>query len=233
VVCASAKEPWKEFDLPTEFGPWRTATERETRELLPDGDVRVEHHQILDPEASESMRGALRRLDKDQWRQAVQVALSKQHGNLDLIDFSVDNVDDPFKPIGWNYTILVHGYAAGEKGKLTVPDPLPALHLGQVFASLRERNLPLTTGGPIFLDQRFTLELPAGYQLDYPMAALDLKGEFGAYRMQSAFKDGKLSVERRAEIPYEIVWPSKYPELADFLRQVDQAESGQLVATAP
>lgn len=232
-VCASAREPWKEIDLPADFGPWRTAAESEARQLMSDGDVRVEHRQVLDPEASESLRGALRRLDKDQWRQAVQVALSKQHGNLDLIDFSVDNVDDPFKPVGWNYTIIVHGYAAGENGKLTVPDPLPALHLGQVFASLRERKLPLTTGGPIFLNQKFTLELPAGFKMDYPMATLDLNTGFGSYNIASAYENGKLSVERRAEIPYEIVWPAKYEAFSEFLGKVDQAEAGQLVARVP
>jgi len=232
-VCASAKEPWKELDIPADFGRWRTASEQETRELLPDGDLRVEHRQILDPEAAESMRGALRRLDKDQWRQAIQMALSKQHGNLDLIEYTVDGVDDPFAPLGWNYTVVIHGYGLAEGGKLTVPDPLPALHLGQVFASLRERKLPLTTGGPIFLNQRFTLKLPPGDSLQYPMASLDLKGKFGAYKMTSGLKDGILSVERRAELPFQIVWPSQYADLAEFLRQVDQAESGQLVAVAP
>jgi len=135
--------------------------------------------------------------------------------------------------VGWNYTIVVHGYAAGENGKLTVPDPLPALHLGQVFASLRERKLPLTTGGPIFLNQKFTLELPAGYKMDYPMATLDLNTDFGSYKIASAYENGKLTMDRRAEIPYEIVWPDKYAALSGFLRQVDQAEAGQLVAIAP
>lgn len=232
-VCASAKEPWKEIDIPADFGPWRAASEQETRELLPDGDLRVEHRQTLDPEAAESMRGALRRLDKDQWRQAIQMALSKQHGNLDLIEYTVDNVDDPLKPLGWNYTVVIHGYGLAEGGKLTVPDPLPALHLGQVFTSLRERKLPLTTGGPIFLDQRFTLKLPPGDTLQYPMTSLDLKNKFGAYKLTAVLKEGNLSVERRAEIPFQIVWPSQYAGLADFFGQVDQAESGQLVASAP
>lgn len=229
-VCASAGEPWKEVDIPADFTPWRTVREHEARELLPGGDLRVEHRQTLDPEAAESMRGALRRLDKDQWRQAIQMALAKQHGNLDLIDYSVDGVDDPFAPLGWNYTVVIHGYGLAEGGKVTVPDPLPALHLGQVFASLRERKLPLTTGGPIFLNQSFTLTLPPEYAVTNPVASLDLKGGFGAYRMTSGMNGGVLSVERRAEIPFQVVWPSKYADFAEFLQKVDRVESGQLVA---
>lgn len=227
----TSSEPWKESEIPADFGPWTKALEEETRELTPDGNLRVVHHQTLDPEASESLRGALRRMDKDQWRQAVQMALSKQHGNLDLEDFSVGNMDDPFKPLRWDYTILIQGYALSEGGQLTVPDPLPSLHLGQVFASLRDRKLPLTTGAPIFANQKFVFRLPAGAKADYPMPALDLKTAFGSYHLKTSGSGSEILVERSVRVPYQIVWPSKYGEFSSFMKRIDEAESGQMVVS--
>lgn len=229
-IEATAPEPWKEIDVPADFAPWMSAVEEEDRELLEDGDLRVVHRQVLDPEASEGLRGSLRRLDKDQWKQAVQMALSKQHGNLDVEDFTVDNLEDPFKPLGWNYTIVVHGYASDDGGRLTVSDPLPALHLGQALASLRERKLPLSTGGPIFVNQRFTLKAPQGWTLDYPARGKDAKAPFGSYHLKADVSGGALSVERKLVLPYQIVWPDKYAAFSAFMAGVDDAESGQLAA---
>jgi cellulose synthase operon protein C len=232
-IDATAPEPWKEVDIPSDFGPWTAASEDETRELGTDGDLRVVHRQVLDPEASGGLRGSLRKLDKDQWKQAVQMALSKQHGNLDVEDFTVDNLEDPFRPLGWNYTIVVHGYAADEGGRLTVPDPLPAIHLGQALASLRERKLPLSTGGPIFVNQRFTLKVPAGWKLEYQARVKDAKGAIGSYHLKTEVSGDALTVERRLVLPYQIVWPDKYAAFAAFMGGVDDAESGQLAAVKP
>jgi hypothetical protein len=229
-VCATAPEPWREVDIPADFGPWLAAYEEETRELDASGDLRIVHRQVLDPEASEGLRGSLRKLDKDQWTQAVQMALSKEHGNLDVEDFHVDNLEDPYEPLGWNYTIVVRGYAVDDGARLIVPDPLPSIHLGQARASLRERKLPLSTGGPIFVNQRFTLKVPPGSNLEYPARSKDLKVAFGSYRLTAKSSGGELAVERKLQMPYQIVWPDKYRAFADFTAQVDEAESGQLAA---
>ncbi len=229
----SKAEPWREVDIPANFKAWTDALEEETRELSPDGDLRIEHRQVLDPEAGESLRGSLTKMDKDQWRQAIQMALSKQYGNLDLLDMHLENMEDAFKPLTWDYTVLVHGYAPPDDGHLTVSDPLPALRLGQAFASLRERKLPLTTGAPIFLNQTFTLKLPPGATFEYAMPNLDAKTPFGSYRIHATAKDGSIAVERQVQMPYQIVWPPQYPKFASFMQKVDDAESGQLVVSVP
>ncbi len=224
-------KPWHRVDIPLAMGPWAAAGEHETRDLMADGDLRVVHTGTLDPDASESMRSALHKIAADQQRRVIQMALSRRYGNIDLVDYKLDNLKDASQPMGWNYTVVVHGFANADGGSLVVSDPLPALHLGQAFASLKERKLPESTGGPIFINQTITYTLPDGARTDYSLPSLDLKTEFGSYSLSSEAKDGKLIIRRRLEMPYQIVWPDKYERFAAFLQKIDSAESGQMVVT--
>ncbi|OYW02241.1 MAG: hypothetical protein B7X11_03745, partial [Acidobacteria bacterium 37-65-4] len=60
-----------------------------------------------------------------------------------------------------------------------------------------------------------------------------LKTPFGSYLLKGRMEGGRLVIERRVEIPYEIVWPDRYQAFAQFLRAIDEAESGQLVLKGP
>jgi len=229
-MAIMTQKPWDRVEIPSSMGPWASAGERETRDLLPNGDLRVEYKGSLDPDASESMRSALHKIAADQKRRVIQMALSKRYGNIDLIDYKMENLRDASKPMRWNYTVVVHGYANQDGPSLVISDPLPALHLGQAFASLKKRKLPESTGGPIFINQTITLALPPGAKTGYRPASLNLKTEFGSYSLSSEKKNGRLIIRRRLEMPYQVIWPDKYPQFADFLQRIDSAESGQMVA---
>jgi hypothetical protein len=221
-------EPWKEVLIPADLRPWSDAQETENRELHENGDLKLHHTQILDPESAESLRSSFHKIDKDQLKRAIQMALSRQYGNADLIDYHAENLEDIRQPLTWSFDLLIHGYATRDGDKLTVSDPLPSLRLGQSLASLGERNLPLTTGGPIFVNQKFTIRVPEGATLDYTLPEVDRSNRFASYSLKSTYSEGEVAIERKVSLPFEVVWPKDYKEFAAFLRGVDDAESGQL-----
>jgi hypothetical protein len=227
----TSETPWKVTTIPASFAPWMSAKETERRDLLPGGDVKLEHSGILDPEAGESLRSTFHKMAEDQWKRAIQMSLSKRFGNVELEDYSLENLDDVNLPLRWDFSVIIRGYASADEKGLSIPDPLPALHLAQAYASLKSRKLPLSTGGPVFVDQEIAYALPEGFKVEYAPPNLELRSEFGRYRIESSLKGGQLLVRREVEIPYQIVWPDKYPAFAAFLTKIDQTEAGQMVLT--
>jgi len=226
-------EPWKPLLLPAERARWSAASEDERRVLSAEGNLEVTHKQTLDPDASESLRETFQRVPKDQWKRVQQVYLSRQYGNADVADFSFGDFEEVDKPLRWDYALKVTGYASLSGGKLTVPEPLPPLHLSREMASLTERKLPLATGATLVLRQRLEVVLPEGATTDFVPPALDLATPFGEYHIKSSLAGGVLTFERRLEIPYQVILPERYPAFRDFLGRIDAAESGQLVLTLP
>jgi tetratricopeptide (TPR) repeat protein len=232
-MVATAQEPWKIALIPKDFSLWDSAESEEERTFLPGGDLKVVHRQAMDPDAGESLRGSFQKIEKDQLRRAIQMALSRQYGNADLVDYSVENLEDLSKPLTWGYTVVVHGYASVDGPRLTVPDPLPSLRLGQGLASLAERKLPLTTGGPIILHERLTFHLPPGAVLDYAPPQYSASNEFGQYSIESQAGQDEITVDRKVRMPFQVVWPKDYGRFSAFMRKVDAVESGQLALRLP
>lgn len=232
-MVATAPEPWNTVLIPEDWALWDSAQSDEERTLLPDGDLQVAHRQVMDPDAGESLRASFQKIQKDQLRRAIQIALSRQYGNCDLVDYTVENLEDIQKPLEWGYTVLVHGYASVDGPRLTVPDPLPSLRLGQSYASLATRKLPLTTGGPIILHERIAFHLPPGAALDYQPPQYTASGEFGRYSVQSEASQDGFTVDRKVRLPFEVVWPKDYGRFSGFLKKVDEVESGQMVVRLP
>ncbi len=226
-------EPWQVCTIPANLRPWQDTSQEEQRTLLPDGGLEVDHHQTLDPDSSESLRSTLQRVGKDQWDKVLQVALSRQYGNANLISYDVKDFGDAGKPLGWNYKLKVQGFAVRDGRKLTVNEPLPRLNLSQSLASLKERTLPLTTGGFMFLFQTIILKLPDGAKTDYTPPNLSLDTPFGSYHLATTVTGGTVTYKRKLAMPFEIVEPGRYEAFAAFLRKIDAAESGQMVIEAP
>lgn len=229
----TSREPWKVEAIPPDFAPWEKAYEKETREVLPNGDFHVTYRAELDPDASEGMRSALARVPKDQWRRAIQMAVSHRFGSVDLEDYDLENLESAEGAVIWSYTALIHGAAVRDGSRLSAADPLPAFNLGRALGSLKERRLPLATGGPIFLRQEVSFRLPEGAETDFPPRDSDARGPFGEYGLKVTREKNEIRVVRRLVVPSQVVWPDRYAEFLGFLKKVDDAESGQLAVTLP
>ncbi|MEW6758333.1 MAG: hypothetical protein AB1347_08940, partial [Acidobacteriota bacterium] len=229
----TARDPWKVETVPADFGPWERAYERETRVIRPDGDFHVTYRAELDPDASEGMRSALARVPKDQWRRAIQMAVSHRYGSVDLEDYQLENLETPEGPVIWTYTAVIHGGAIKDGNRLTAADPLPAFHLGQALGSLKERKLPLATGGPIFLRQEVVFRVPEGAEAGFPPGDREVRSPFGEYVLKVSREKTEIGILRRLAVPSQVIWPNRYAEFQTFLKAVDDAESGQLSVTLP
>ena len=225
----TVERPWEKTTLPQDPSSWASALETETRELQPDGDMSATYSALLDPDASEGMRGGLARVPVDQRKRAIQMSLAKRYGSVDLVDFDLTPLEDVSRPLRFSYTLRVNGYASADGQSLTVADPLPALGLREAMASLETRTLPLATGGPIHVRQRFTFVLPAGASTDYAPRDVTLKSEFGAYSLKVSTTAGRVEITRSLDVDYQIVWPAHYAAFRNFLDRIDAAEAGQLV----
>jgi tetratricopeptide (TPR) repeat protein len=224
-----SNDPWRLVTLPVDLVPWMKASQSEVRTLNTNGDLLIKHTQVLDPDASASLRRSLAKINKDRWKQVFQVALSHQYGNADLEKFSLQNLENMSKPVQWSYTVMIHGFATNVGGRIMVDEPLPPLELGQALASLQSRKLPLSTGSPLYVNEKYTLILPPGWKADYTPPELDLKSSFGRYRLKTVMENGKIVFERHLSLPFQVVWPDRYAAFSRFLNQIDEAESGQLV----
>jgi tetratricopeptide (TPR) repeat protein len=224
-----AADPSAVVSLGTNFSVWRQAAETETRTLLPSGDMKLEHAQTFDPDGGPMLRSNLNQIAKDQREQVLQMALSRQLGSVELESFDLQNMDDPTKPFGWSYTLLVRGFAVSDGDKLVVAEPIPALHLSQALASLKERKLPLASQGVTFMSQKFTVVLPEGFDTDYKPRSVELKTPYGSYKLDVRREGATFTFDRSFELPYQVVPPEKYAEFAKFLEEADRAEAGQMI----
>jgi cellulose synthase operon protein C len=226
-----ASDPAKVVVLGSDFSAWKSSEEVEIRTLLPAGDLRLEHRQTFDPDGGEMLRGSFSQIPKDQWEQVLQMALSKQLGSLDMESFELHDLDDTSKPFRWEYTALVNGFAVHDGERLLIAEPIPALHLSRAMASLRERKLPLAPPGVTFLNQKYTVVIPEGYDTDCKPRSVNLSTPYGTYRLTVKREGRTFTFQRALEIPYQVIPPAKYDGFAAFLDQADTAESGQMVLT--
>lgn len=229
----TAKEPWRVVTLPSDFGPWLAALEKETRSVDRYGDLQVAYRARLDPDGAEGIRSSLARVPSDQRRKALQMALSQRYGSADLDEAAFEGLEDPMAPLVWTYAVSVHGAGSVEGNRITFSDPLPALNLGKAYGSLEERRLPLGTQGPIFLHQEFTFRLPPGASVEYRPRSTSVNSPFGEYHLEVRRDKGSVVVERRLVLPNQVVEPTRYAAFRRFLLEVDHAESGQMTVVLP
>lgn len=229
----TAKEPWREVTLPSDFGPWLAAVEKETREVDRNGDLQVSYRAQLDPDGAEGIRASLARVPADQRRKALQMALSQRYGSADLQEYAFEGLEQSSSPLVWTYSVSVSGAGSVEGNRITLSDPLPALNLGKAYGSLEERRLPLGTGGPVFLHQEIVYRLPEGASVEYRPKSASVKSPFGEYTLEVHRQKGEVVVERRLVLPNQVVEPSRYGAFRRFLLEVDRAESGQMTVILP
>ncbi len=229
----TAKEPWRVVTLPSDFGPWLGAVEKETREVRRNGDLEVTYRARLDPDGAEGIRSSLARLPADQRKKALQMALSQRYGSADLEEYAFEGLEDPSSPLVWTYTVSVYGAGSVEGNRITFSDPLPALNLGKAYGSLEARRLPLGTGGPVFLHQEITFRVPEGASVEYRPKSVSVKSPFGEYSLDVRRERGAVVVERRLVLPHQVVEPPRYEAFRRFLLDVDRAESGQMTVVLP
>ena len=193
-------------------------------EGLASGTGRDEHHGF---EAA-SLKDALERLDGEQRKQAVESMLGRGLRGVALESLAIEREAE----IGGTAT-LVYGVrvqlARRDGAQLFVPAALVPSRLARRWLQTAERQVTLLIDSPEIVTQRAAIALPPSWSPRGLPKPLFIATPFGAYSWSARAEAGKLVIEEALSIPQQRVTPDRYAAFAAFARDVDQAQSQELV----
>jgi hypothetical protein len=193
-------------------------------EGLASGTGRDEHHGF---EAA-SLKDALERLDGEQRKQAVESMLGRGLRGMTLESLATEREAE----IGGTAT-LVYGVrvqlARRDGAQLFVPASLVPSRLARRWLQTAERQVTLLIDSPEVLTQRAAIALPPAWSPRSLPKPVSIATPFGAYSWSARAEAGKLVIEEALSIPQQRVKPDRYAAFAAFARDVDQAQTQELV----
>jgi len=224
-IPATADEPWARVHLSRDWSRWEGCPQFEQRNFDSRGNLEIGFSQTLDPDQSAQLRGALRKLPKDRWKEVLQMAFAKQFGNVEITDYGFRNLDDNSRNLVMTASAKVAGYASSNGAVLRIEEPIDRLELMKNFGSLGKRELPLSTGFPFMISQTYKLSLPDGKASIVRPGSEKVSSKYGSYSISVKKSGSGFTIMRKASIPFEIIPPEEYPAFVSFLKQVDEAEN--------
>jgi tetratricopeptide (TPR) repeat protein len=188
------------------------------------GTGRDEHHGF---EAA-NLKDSLERLDGDQRKQAVESTLGRGLRGVALESLATEHENDVGGP-----ATLVYGFrvqlARRDGAQLFVPSSLIPSRLARRWLQTAERRVPLLVDSPEILAQRVSIVLPPGRFLRNAPKPVSITTPFGAYTFRARAESGKLVMEESLSMPQQRVPPERYAAFAAFAREVDEAQSQELL----
>jgi hypothetical protein len=188
------------------------------------GTGRDEHHGF---EAA-TLKDALERLDGDQRKQAVESTLGRGLRGVALESLATEHENDVGGP-----ATLVYGFqvqlARRDGAQLFVPASLVPSRLARRWLQTAERKVPLLVDSPEVLSERVSIALPPGRSLRSPPRPVSIATPFGTYSFRARAEAGKLVIEESLSVPQQRVPPERYAAFAAFAREVDEAQSQELL----
>ena len=175
-----------------------------------------------------TLKDALERLDGDQRKQAVESTLGRGLRGVTLESLATEHEND----VGGAAT-LVYGFrvqlARRDGAQLFVPGSLVPSRLARRWLQTAERQVPLLVDSPEVLSQQVSIVLPPGRFLRSAPKPVSIATAFGAYTFRARTESGRLVIEESLSMPQQRIPPERYPAFAAFAREVDEAQSQELV----
>ena len=188
------------------------------------GTGRDEHHGF---EAA-SLKDSLERLDGEQRKQAVESTLGRGLRGVALESLATEHENDVGGP-----ATLVYGFrvqlARRDGAQLFVPSSLVPSRLARRWLQTAERQVPLLVDSPEIFTERVSIVLPRGRFLRSAPKPVSIATPFGAYTFRAREESGKLLIEESLSMPQQRVPPDRYAAFAAFARDVDEAQSQELL----
>ena len=119
--------------------------------------------------------------------------------------------------------------ARRDGAQLFVPAALVPSRLARRWLQTAERQVTLLIDSPEVLTQRAAIALPPSWSPRVLPKPVFIATPFGAYSWSARAEAGKLVIEEALSIPQQRVKPDRYAAFAAFARDVDQAQSQELV----
>lgn len=211
--------------LPEDYSPYLNCLQKEKRVIDRDGNLKVNLNQILDPDQSSDLRSILKRVEKDRWKEVLQMAFSKQFGNAEIGDYEFQNIDDIQKNLGLSTEIYVSSFGTKTDKGLRIDNIYERVELSKFLAQLTKRELPLSVSQPIILNQEFQIVLPSGKISSFEKKKKKIESKFGKYFLEVKPKKGEIFIKRFLYIYEQEVTKEEYPQFANFLKEIDNCET--------
>lgn len=214
-----------EQNLPSDYSLYTNCMQKEKRVIDSEGNLSVYLTQVLDPDQSSSLRSILKRLEKDRWKEVLQIAFSRQFGNAEIGTFDFSNIEDREKNLEIKAEIFVTSFGSRTDNKLKIDKVYERVELSKILATLIERELPLSISNPIILNQEFNVILPTGKTSLIEKKKKKLESKFGKYYLEVKTKKGEIFIKRFLYIYEQQVSKDEYQQFASFLREIDNFET--------
>ena len=132
---------------------------------------------------------------EEDWKESIKDRLS----TAEISDFHMDNLTDPEKPVVVRHGVTVPGYAT-RTGKRILLQPAFFQHNAQPRFTASTRKFDLYFDYGWMEDDEVTIDLPAGWELDPPMAPKV------AFSMGRSVAGSKLPTATMKSLPAETFW---------------------------
>jgi hypothetical protein len=188
------------------------------------GDATVEGTDRYRGESAGFMRSGLERFDAAQRRRIFQQSVTSAFRGGALESLEIRGTEDREGELSIEYRARVPGLARRDGAALVLESPLLPLRLGESYARLGERKLPLLLRGGDPVEQRIELFPPAGTALQ-AAPPLEVAARWGRYVRTERLEAGALVREERIEVGRARIVPADYGDFVAFLRAIDGAQA--------
>ena len=156
--------------------------------------------------------------------------LEKEHGDIEISDFTLENNLNLGKPVQQEYQFYKEDAYESIAGKLYVT---PMFHLAQIenpFKSER-REFPIDYGYPWEDKYMVTINIPDGYTVEYlpEPISLVLPEGLGKFTYNISASGSHISLRVEMEMNTPIFPPQYYQNLKELYRQVVEKESEKVI----
>ncbi|MCX7830928.1 MAG: hypothetical protein N2445_07720, partial [Acidobacteria bacterium] len=182
--------------IPENYLPYITCLQKEKRIIDKDGNLSIKLNQTLDPDQSSDLRRILKRVEKDRWKEVLQIAFSKQFGNAEIGEYEFKNLDEINKSLEIDAEIFVTSFGTRSEEKLKIENLYERVELSKILGKLVKRELPLSVSQPIILNQEFDVVLPQGKILSQQKKKKKIETKFGKYLLEVKLKKGEIIIKR-------------------------------------
>jgi predicted transglutaminase-like cysteine proteinase len=198
--------------------------------LEPGGVLKGDVEEKRVGDRAQRQRYSLRSVTKDSERvKPIESLLAGSFSNFQITRASALNIQQPELPLGFNYSIVVNGYAQNAGGLLLVRPRVLGSKSSGILETKEPRKFPIEFEGPVRDEDSFEITLPPGYEVDDLPPPVDAEFSFASYHSKTQAKGNVITYTRTFEVKELSVPVTKAEELKKFYRIIASDERNTAV----
>jgi len=181
-------------------------------------------------DSASRQRYALRSVSKEADRvKPIETLMSRSLGSFHFTKASVNNLDYPERPFGYNYSVVAENYAKSAGDLLLVRPRVVGEDAAGFLEQKEPRKYPVEFEGPAQYTDTFEIALPPGYEVDDLPPPANADYSFASYHSKTEVNGNTLKYTRTYEVKELSVPVSKVDELKKLYRIIASDERNTAV----